>query len=1687
MANDAFDNYTRQDKSSRTGALNNKDSFKVFSYVQIAVTPLLDDNDNFYEHYFNDISSISDRYFSYNSYTDYQKDVKRSLDNFFEFKDSLDASSMFLKRLEKNLNYGNLVVDFLNTGTSSFLGKITQVANSDTKRIVENVIKAKENFLLLTPQTLNILDNEESHSEFDQLSNDSSFLENICENNLLIKTETTNTYINTDSVIGQSLLNISFSNKLFFPNTYNTKQLAQVELKNNIYPYLNIGSNLTNGLDFTSHIHFNSFDKKTFSLDNTSPLSLIFDDDELYIHKRNSTKLGIYYSNMMLTSGLRYTLYHDSLIWNFNKSPALLKAIFLDECSIKHKSYTNEDRIIRPFGRSNIPIDAFKQLPDEDIYVNVLLEGDIEQNTKILLSSFSNIYTNIHATPITAQIQNSLDKLEDVVNEYIDEIAIFSEKYQNYILHINREESEESLNNPFESVIERAEREYFEERNQVIEFSSWGEEFKERFHSLIEDIKGFYKELVKSRISYILARISSNVIDIAESNFLFLYEINSNLTRAADRIENEFKLDVLKEYNRQDAEEFSNFSIDDFNRDNTINLDDLYLDKDKPTLYKLITLAQGTKYSVGGVEFNASTDYNSSQVEDGNGRQSNYFYVGDSNKVLGYIEQCLKCIIDGTDSSGYSLEDFQNKLWDSNIIEDVEMTLNLAGQFSDVKITDSLVYVAEYLDTFDPTHREGVVLKRIFDLHSYTYDGKVNNKINSIRNNFIEPGNNTLDEKSLKIDIIKLDNDIKKEKSSQNNLNVDDVLSVSKKLFNRAKDKSNVFGYLYGNDTSDKVLLTSNDSEIEEFIQDDILVNNFIGDVVINDTNIRKSSERFINNVELQNQSLYEDKFKNLTRYTSLIYADSIFKNTKTILFSLLKDIKAFSSRFSDGYIGRRKSTIFQYENFISAVYEKDFSFNESREYTKRLVAKAINDLLSIDSFISQAKVIDTISNNIVRHNVENIVSLDKKNKNSEDIFKSLYSTKNLNKVKKYTLISYPNIHENNTANDIEIFNYNNSNCSSLLRKRPNFVNDGNEDENVWKRFYRDQLLTSGFYKDNKNRLRYKLNIPENSTKIKVIKKIKHAGIEGEENNEMSYMFSSQCNKKSWLAKSITSKTQLENEETPRYDDTGSLAYSWSSKENLDIPLTDYFYDAVNSENSMLNLANKKIKLLIEYLDLDLSSIETYDDILDFLEANDNLLKITHQILSLSAQLFRVVFNRFSTISLHNIIADFDNDSVKKIMGRNIKLASKDIIFIYGNMMSNDIQRFNSIENVQPSLITSLSEHIEFKSKDTDILLDAVISCNLHDICKSLTLDILRGYYQFLSTLNDQISDDNIIRSSSSDLLNSYFEKVSDEDVNTFINNEFYQNIISKKLIKILHDKETLQEQIRETTINQSDQVNKNATKNNRLTVKGMFEASRKLINKYIEKNSMTDKKYDIIKVGIRFDTIKNFSTDDVFKFKVRTIFHNSQAADSFEYFYYSPVFTAYIQQDSSTDNETIGFFDVNKNITERFQQIDKEATNEYFKSSESSEVLETTIRSSLLYENMYASQFCEAYENIINNTDPNCLYRNANINNNIIENAYFQDILNIEKEAFIKIFKADKDMLDEYNRQEHFTKTVSNKTEIKEKTKNHSFIKYLSENITDIDIYKALALNQYYDFFNILIPSPKDVNVSYHISVDLA
>ena len=1092
-----------------------------------------------------------------------------------------------------------------------------------------------------------------------------------------------------------------------------------------------------------------------------------------------------------------------------------------------------------------------------------------------------------------------------------------------------------------------------------------------------------------------------------------------------------------------------------------------------------------------------------------------------------------------------------------------------------------------------------IEIRSIFDLHAYTLDGSINKKINNIRHNFIEPVSSNLNFLDIKVNLLNCLNEVRKHKTSQNGVELKNIIDFGKKVYERSLSLSkeqNDISFTYGNEDNENILLLESDEELKHLIEDDIMTNNFKKELFFNRKKIRTASFRINNNIKPSIN--YKKHSSDVKKMLSLIYSNSIFKDTRSFYKRILKDIKEYSEDISSpvidkddtnndllnyassynaaytrGYLRRssknkelKERLVYNnYDSFISEIFSNDCSYDESIEYIKRIVSFTIcknTNFSNIVENISEVKFKE--EKEVYEENIQDIVNINKINENSKKVFDFIYSKKNIDKLLNYVVLQYSNgdtLDNSDYSSSLNIWTYK----REVQKKISSFnsvydhSNSHNHNYNSFIEILNSNDNYSNLYTkiDNRRELggnNYKLNI---SNEYNIIKKINVKDYEEknrdlDENDkeiDLTYKFYCDIKEKLWLVKS---RLKNDNDKIGKFEgitnpfeknEEGGLLHSdfpFSEIASL-FPSFDIFYYNANNEKSMIHKFYKLVESLLKYNNLDFEQFKKYEDVKNYIEDNTNLVKVIYEIFKLYSKFFQVLFKRQKTFKLYSLIEMLssnyvfqDDDKESNINKRNYAdLRSVVKTFYKSKELIADVDAIYNIINdssyTQDQLlkIKNIFDNIKesnniFNSKDTEIMLDLFVTAIHNDAINSLRFDSILGFYENFEKIEKRI-DDSLEEMTQSELFLENFN-LNDESIKSYSNNEFFKNIVSKKLQNSYFIKYNTYNDLINLRANSRDKKHLEHFKYN----KKLRLNSIKLLSRFYEKinnatisgtfsnnNYLNNKHFDFIKIGIDSKQVYNLQPNSILKFSIFTINHetigNSYLSDgtvgttNVKSFLYSPFLTSIpasyfdiVNRDQS--QKYIGFYDVNKEVSRRFRLVTVDEVsnyvNIYLKTSyddivseypDLDDFISGNNLSKKLFTDMYFSQFAEYYDMLINNFNSLDISENFENLQNMILNRTFDTFNNIEDNKFKNIFSSEKSLvLDLSQINNTFTILKTRQEEIELNNKTNSFINNYSKISSDMDMYKNLLESKYYDFFNIMIESPVNTNYSYAIKVEL-
>lgn len=241
--------------------------------------------------------SISDRMINYIDVRQHTSLVEKNIEKSKKIISSLDETSSFTNKHEKEINYGNIVEKFILEGSGKYNGKISNYIFENNDNDIQNLYITysggkDERFLDKQDKNYNSIFNK----------NDLKlFFNNITGFDFRPKTETNftsilnNTIVNSDKILGQMIVNQSIGMFSLYPNTDDILSTRHLNSR------IRVNSNALNRFPIIQIANLNS---------NSS----IFKDSNLEITniKENSFRR----SNITLKSGITSETYSNISNWN---------------------------------------------------------------------------------------------------------------------------------------------------------------------------------------------------------------------------------------------------------------------------------------------------------------------------------------------------------------------------------------------------------------------------------------------------------------------------------------------------------------------------------------------------------------------------------------------------------------------------------------------------------------------------------------------------------------------------------------------------------------------------------------------------------------------------------------------------------------------------------------------------------------------------------------------------------------------------------------------------------------------------------------------------------------------------------------------------------------------------------------------------------------------------------------------------------------------------------------------------------------------------------------------------------------------------------------------------------------------------------------------------------------------------
>lgn len=1606
----------------------------------------------------NKCESINDRLIQYIDVSKHSELVNISIEKSKVIISSLDKITSFSNKLEKQINYGNIVEDFIINNSSDYNGKILNTITENSNISLQSFYigetggsderlldkQSKTEISELTVSDLEIFYKNISGFDFRERKEDAPFS---ILNNIII---------NSDSLIGQMFINQSIGMYSLYPNTDNIHLSDVLEKRNRI------NTNALNRFPIVQVANL-SLNSRIFSTSNFEILNI----------KGSSFNK----SNIPYQSFDPYNVY----LRNFNSYDFMIKNVSVD------KDDDNYYRRISVAGK-NPASDRFtiagRSLPfDNNVFKINLKSAD---NTKYTYETlYADVNTNFNIKSPSFYIYPERFFMSDLIkfdNQNSSENEFMSSQLPNQIIASSNSDSDVVV--------------IIKDRIRSLFFNN----FTGSNLSSNEDAQRLIQEYVLKLGSFYTNYIENRLI----TNYLYLFK-NSYKALGIESSEAEYNLNIV------------NNSIEDFT-----------------------TLERITDIEIGSHD-NDSFEAEGSIFTNTVQRVSESFTAESGERFE--ANQLTSRLIDFLNNATGQVEQEYNRL-------DIQ---DLKSDFFVFECSNSFLNKRE-LETFS---FEGDSVSNIIPI-----DARSKGSLSYIKTNVEKLLNyNDKDSNSKASDFIyKNIGTISSIKYSKFSLLIANSVNIVKRKLGKSHSKvfddflkkcksklkqSNEFTLLY-----DKFEETSFDTfENSKFIDNNSYKNNFVKEF----SNIRNTSKSYFSNEIISNNHLFtSEKYR---EFLSKIYTKSFLRDNVTLFKRIIKDsIDIFTS--SNTY---ESNEYFGFDVLLATALS-NINNNDTNNIKKIIKLVLSNAIIKSAGLENQIKGLEVKQSNLNMTfqsplNYSNFIFYEKLEKIYgkdfiEEVVKSIYDQKNIHKQKNYVLREL-----NTFNNNIEFldsmtasngtggvrFNSINGNIHTLLFPLK-YTNHGKPENVEWKK---SMLELSNSKEGLPSVLEVGMGVKKLASNLAynydVFIDKEKTGICFYENNEddqilgAGYNFSKENKIKSSDLKisyfnykkpqqgidKLTSPPSIVGEPTPvpkwtinygnvRSDDNKPIM-PYDNKEVI-IP---FCYNYLSGrDNTYSNKITKICQDILEIFEVNYTDINNIDDVLNFIDQNEFYLKLLQDIFEAFSSLFIDSYENFLTILIDKIRSGvYTEDSISFVSGNSSVLKEKAVSDLYkiSTKINSNKKRF-----LEGNLIYTVDNFIEQRgeneiySKRSQEIQNVFKILNNSDLATALCHDIIHGYFlnyednvQLRNNDLTQFEENiNFILSNINDINNFNIDK---KDLISLLQNEFYQNILSRDLQEIMYYKNMFNETfIKNNMFNtikeKYESINLFNTK--KLFYRNNINQALQGLNKLSELSSKSDvEKIDVIRIPISYDIVKKIGERGILQIDILPV---NLKYPEIEYskltFYFCPALTSvtsnYGLSISNLFNEFVGFYDDTQKISKRYSIVSKETANfEISKIVE--EVLirraEQSIETqtlSLEFSNRIVSD--AIMSNAIKSIN---FISQKNLDENIknidfdITNLIHYDTTNLisylDVNSLKKIFSSYKKNTNEFTNLDSslYSNLDSNNNIISNNDFYKKFILNVDENTSCSSILKSLVPNVYYDVFNIainrnIIPKEDEENV---------
>jgi hypothetical protein len=391
---------------------------------------------------------------------------------------------------------------------------------------------------------------------------------------------------------------------------------------------------------------------------------------------------------------------------------------------------------------------------------------------------------------------------------------------------------------------------------------------------------------------------------------------------------------------------------------------------------------------------------------------------------------------------------------------------------------------------------------------------------------------------------------------------------------------------------------------------------------------------------------------------------------------------------------------------------------------------------------------------------------------------------------------------------------------------------------------------------------------------------------------------------------------------------------------SMTIPFS-YFYLS-DVQNTFSQKITQLAEDLLKVYEVDFSSINNVSDAFDYVENNKVYAKVLQDILEVFSNIFLDSYNNYTSylINYFNInqlstnvfqkwkFANGDSDLKKKSVD--------DLILIRDMILQDDSVEYIKSKKYDVNSYFDNNDLNIFYTPRIDYLQDVYQLLKNSDISDAIAHDIIHGYFanfeDNLANRNQDISDEIGIVSSINNKINA-IEGIENFNISEYIDNEYYQNSLSKCVQEISFYKNLFKETFLENNLYntlQEKYETSNLFNHRKTFVENKYILARQGIKTITDSFANQNfNNYDMICIPIDFMMANKLGEKALVEFSVLPV---NLKYPEIEYkelkYYYSSFLTSvtsnYVSFLGEDIKDYIGFFEETEKISERYSVVSK-------------------------------------------------------------------------------------------------------------------------------------------------------------------